>query len=388
VLSKYVLWLAILVLMIWVYLVFLHARFWRPLELPHVSGEVRDRVAVIIPARNEADVIGECITELVMQDFAGELRIFLVDDSSTDGTAQRAREAAVRASVRSAAKGVVRQVEVITGSPLPSGWSGKVWAMHQGWQAVQHSGFTPDYVLLTDADIVHEPLSLTRLIAQARSGGYDLTSLMVRLHCESAAERLLIPAFVYFFFLLYPPRRILNPHSKVAGAAGGCVLLRPEALERIGGFESIRDTIIDDCSLAKRVKDAGGKLWLGVADETRSIRPYGGFTGIRDMIARTAFNQLRHSKALLAGCVLGMALTFLAPIAMIPARPSYALLAFALMIGSYRPLTRYYRVPFGYALTLPIAACFYLYATIVSAQRYYRGAGGQWKERVQDPSGL
>jgi hopene-associated glycosyltransferase HpnB len=282
------------------------------------------------------------------------------------------------------------RLHILSGAPLPSGWAGKVWAMQQGYDAAR--AFAPDYILLTDADIMHEPHSLTRLLAHAEAQQLDLTSLMVRLYCRSTAERLLIPAFVYFFFMIYVPRWIANPRKRTAGAAGGCVLLKPAALDRAGGFDSLRDEIIDDCALAARVKGAGGKLWLGVADETRSIRPYGGFGGIRDMIARTAFNQLQHSVWLLAGCVIGMTLTFLLPVVLLFAAHGGAVVAAIwaciLMFASYAPLTLYYGRSSALALTLPLAACFYLYATFVSASRYWRGHGGAWKGRHQDSQPL
>lgn len=370
------LFLAILVNVIWIYLVFGHAEFWQPLKLPISQAQNEKRVAVILPARNEAEVIAQAIRSLLAQASTPMLHIFLVDDNSTDATAQRASEAAAAFQQQN--------LTIINGSPLPYEWSGKVWAMQQGWDAVRASGFTPDYLLLTDADIFHAPHSLAQLVAHADSGGYDLTSLMVRLHCESIAEKLLVPAFVYFFFLLYPPKRITSRRSKVAGAAGGCILIKPDALERAGGFAAIRNEIIDDCALARRVKQSGGNLWLGLAEETRSIRPYEGYSGIRDMIARTAFNQLHHSWLLLSGCILGLVLTFIVPIALLFVSPLAGTIACVLMFGSYVPLVRNYGLSAAYALTLPIAALFYLYATMLSAVRYFRGRGGAWKGRMQD----
>ena len=219
-----------------------------------------------------------------------KIHIFLVDDASTDGTAQAARAAAI-------AEDQTQNLTVVPGSPLPPGWSGKLWAMQQG---IEQAGKTaPDFFLLTDADIEHAPDSVATLVSIAHAGPYDMASFMVKLHCQSVAEKLLIPAFVYFFFKLYPPAWISNPRRSEAGAAGGCILIRPAALEKAGGLQAIRQEVIDDCSLAARVKHNGGRLWLGASATTRSIRPYEGFSGIGRMISRSAFNQLRHSNILL-----------------------------------------------------------------------------------------
>ena len=336
-------------------------------------------MAVIVPARNEAEVIGRAVSSLLRQDFDGELRLFVVDDNSTDGTASAARAAA--AMLASAGT-----LNVIHGSALPPGWTGKVWAMHQGWQAARE--VHPDYVLLTDADIEHAPDHLSRLIAQAENGRYGLVSLMVKLHCETLAEKFLIPAFVYFFFLLYPPMRIANSQSRVAGAAGGCMLVRSEALEKIGGVESIRQEIIDDCALATKIKDSGERLWLGATRETRSLRTYRIFSEIRDMIARTAFNQLRHSALLLVACIAGMLLTFAVPLALLWSSNKtvgwIGLATCVMMLATYVPILRLYRVNILSAVTLPLAALFYMYASIFSAWNYWRHKGGEWKGRAQD----
>lgn len=373
--------LSILVLLIWIYLLFFHAGFWKvsSFRLPTDCGAEKRLVAVIVPARNEADLIGRAVSSLLRQNSPGETRLFVVDDNSTDGTANAARAAA-------GVLGASDRLTIIQGSALPQGWTGKVWAMHQGWQAARaiHS----DYLLLTDADIEHAPDNLARLIARAERGPYDLASVMVKLRCASLAEKLLVPAFVYFFFLLYPPTRISNSRSRVAGAAGGCILIRPEVLERAGGFESIRSEIIDDCSLAARLKSIGGRLWLGVTQETRSIRGYETFGNLRNMISRTAFNQLRHSSLLLAACIFGMLLTFVAPLALVWSKNPMAgwmgLMASLVMFSTYIPVLRLYRVNPLAAMTLPFAAVFYTYATFCSAVNYWRGKGGEWKGRRQD----
>ena len=375
------LFLSILILLIWLYLLLLHGRFWRVnrLHLPEVAAAESKRIAVLIPARNEADAIARAVSSLLRQSFSGDVRLFVVDDNSSDGTANAARAAA-------GSLGAAEKLVVIRGCELPSGWTGKVWAMHQGWQAARK--VQPDYLLLTDADVEHSPDNLVRLIAQAERGSFDLVSLMVKLQCHTLAEKFAIPAFVYFFFLLYPPSRIANPRSRVAGAAGGCVLTRPDILEKAGGFEAIRGEIIDDCSLAAQVKGSGGRLWLGVSRQTRSIRGYATLANVRDMIERTAFNQLRHSLPLLLTCVIGMMLTFVAPLALVWARDRaagwIAAAACIAMFGSYVPVLRLYRVNPLSAVTLPFAAMFYMYATVCSAVNYWRGEGGAWKGRAQD----
>jgi hopene-associated glycosyltransferase HpnB len=378
----------VLSLLIWAYLVLARGGFWRvsPASSRSISAESRAqansvRIAVIIPARDEADVVGLAIRSLLQQTGGNTLHIFLVDDASTDGTAQAAREAAI-------SKGQEQNLTVVQGSPLPFGWSGKLWAMQQGIeQAVKAA---PDFFLFTDADIEHAPDSVATLVSIALAGPYDMASFMVKLHCQSVAEKLLIPAFVYFFFKLYPPAWISNPRRSEAGAAGGCILIRPAALEKAGGIAAIRQEVIDDCSLAARVKGAGGRLWLGASAGTLSIRPYEGFSGIGRMISRSAFNQLRHSNLLLALSIAGMAATYLLPPLLVfaghhiaPAALGGA--AWLLMVLTYWPVLRLYRLNPLWALALPVAAVFYVGATFHSAWKYWMGRGGEWKGRFQDP---
>ena len=241
---------------IWVYLLFGRGFFWwtRAANLCSTPAPSR-RVAVVIPARNEAALIGKAVASLAAQDYAGPFQVFVVDDHSTDGTAEAARGA-----------------QVVQARPLPEGWTGKLWAVSEGIRAAEAS--LPDYYLLTDADIVHAPDNLARLVAHAETHGYDLTSLMVELRCETLAERALVPAFVFFFLKLYPPRWTASARRATAGAAGGCMLLSREALERIGGIAAIRGELIDDCALARAVKRGGGRVWLGLTSATRSIREY------------------------------------------------------------------------------------------------------------------
>jgi hopene-associated glycosyltransferase HpnB len=282
--------------------------------------------------------------------------------------------------------GTSDRVKVIQAGLLPTGWTGKLWAISEGLREAQPSN--PDYFLLTDADIVHAPDNVRTLVARAEAEGLDLASLMVRLRCCSIAERALIPAFVYFFFQLYPPRWIRSPGHRTAGAAGGCILIRQAALRRIGGIEAIRSEVIDDCALARRVKQSGGKIWLGLADTTYSIREYRTFGEIFRMISRTAFNQLRHSAFLLLATLLGLTIVYLLPPLLVLSGDSIAaacgLAAWMLMTITYIPMLRFYRQPLIWAVLLPSIALFYMAATIDSAVRYWTGSGGVWKGRVQD----
>jgi len=369
--------------LIWAYLVLARGGFWRISPVaPASDAQVNPfRIDVIIPARNEADVVGRAVSSLLQQNGHHQIHIFLVDDGSTDGTAQEARAA-------TAAEGQAQNLTIVSGSRLPPGWSGKLWAMQQG---IEQAGKTaPDYFLFTDADIEHAPDSVATLVSIAQAGPYDMASFMVKLHCQSVAEKLLIPAFVYFFFKLYPPAWISNPRRSEAGAAGGCILIRPAALEKAGGLAAIRHEVIDDCSLAARVKRTGGRLWLGASAATRSIRPYEGFSGIGSMISRSAFNQLHHSNFLLLISILGMAATYLLPPALVIAAHRIAPgalggTAWLLMVFSYWPVLRLYRLNPFWALALPVAAVFYVGATFHSAWKYWVGRGGEWKGRIQDP---
>lgn len=381
---------------VWLYSLLAHGRFWRVSSALNFAGRSQPprrnaarefSVAAVIPARNEAEVIDRAIASLLRQR-TNQLHIFVVDDNSSDATAEAALAAGapcLSPSVGDSA-GRPHDVTVIAGRPLPLGWSGKLWAMQQGVERALQ--LNPDFLLFTDADIEHAADSVATLVRVAEAGGYDLVSFMVKLHCRSLAEKLLIPAFVFFFFMLYPPEWVRDPHRRTAGAAGGCMLIRPAALERIGGFAAIRQEIIDDCALARAVKRSGGKLWLGLATDTHSLRPYGSFAAIERMIARTAFNQLHHSLLLLAGTVLGMLLLYvLAMVLIFSGSPILALagaFAYGLMTFLYLPMVRYYRLHPWWALSLPIAAVFYTVATIHSAFKYWTGRGGEWKGRAQD----
>jgi hopene-associated glycosyltransferase HpnB len=361
-----------LALAAWVLLAFAWGFFWVAGEEPLPERAQPSPVAVVIPARNEAPMIGEALASLLAQDYPGPTHLILVDDNSTDATAAVARQ-------------LSPAIDVLPGAPLPPGWTGKMWAVHQG---VTHAlRRNPEFLLLTDADIVHSPDHLRRLVAAAQAGTLDLVSHMVLLRAQSLAERLAIPAFVFFFFMLYPPRRIAAPRSTVAGAAGGSILLRRTALDRIGGIPAIAHELIDDCALAARIKRSGGRIRLGLTRHTRSIRAYAGPGEIWQMISRTAFTQLRYNWLLLAGTLLGMALLYLAPPALalaahgLPAR--LALGAWAVLSVLYLPMLRFYRRSPLCAPLLPAVALFYTAATFYSALQHARGLGGQWKGRAQ-----
>jgi len=364
----------------WTYLAFGRGAFWRSKSAkPNSSDNVPfwGGVVAVVPARNEAELIGEVVTSLLNQTVA--MPVILVDDESTDGTADIARCAAEKA-------GKADALIVIRSKPLPAGWTGKLWAMHQGMEYARALGST--WLLFTDADVRHGPATLANLGLIASQGHYDLVSYMVKLHCESLAEKLLIPAFVYFFFMLYPPAWICDTRRSTAGAAGGCMLVRAEILERAGGLESIRGAVIDDCALARLLKQNGGRLWLGLTDQSQSLRRYGTFSDVERMVSRTAFNQLNHSSLLLVGTIAGMLITYLAPPLLLFTRSHLTIFfgaaVWATMTVTYSTMVRYYRLNPAWALTLPLAALFYLGATIHSAIKYWNGGGGEWKGRVQD----
>jgi hopene-associated glycosyltransferase HpnB len=362
--------LAALSLAAWLYLAFLHGRFWQagPMAAPG-SPAFCPPVAIVVPARDEAALVGRSVASLLAQDYAGKLRVVLVDDSSSDGTAALAR----------ALPGAER-LTVIDGTPRPPGWAGKLWAVHQGVRATSE-----EFVLLTDADIVHDSAHLRTLVAEAERTRSDMVSEMVALSCDSGAERALVPAFVYLFQLLYPFERVNDPLSPVAAAAGGTVLIRRRALERIGGIEAIRGALIDDVALARAVK-RGGRIRLGHSALARSVRPYPEVADIWRMVARSAYVQLRTSPLLLVGTTLGLALVFLVPPAAALAASgwgrAFGLAAWVVMAATYLPtLRRFGRSPL-WAPFLPAIALFYMAATLGSALDHHRGRGVVWKRRA------
>jgi hopene-associated glycosyltransferase HpnB len=386
-------------LLIWLYLLLARGGFWRvrgqldttalipagsaphPSPAPAVpNGPPAPRVVVLIPARDEAETIGTTVQSLLRQHYAGSIHIIVIDDESSDGTAQVARAAAA------AVQGATRRLEVMRATSPPPGWTGKLWALSQGVQAAL--AIDPDYLLFTDADIAHGPGHLDCLVRRAATEQRDLVSAMVLLSVDSFAERCLIPAFVFFFFKLYPPRWIASSTARTAGAAGGCMLIRPQALERIGGVAAVRSQLIDDCSLAGAIKGTGARIWLGLTRQARSLRRYGSFAQIGSMISRSAFNQLHHSYLLLAATLLGLACTYLwAPLLLLSGHAVPAALgaaAWALMSLAYLPIVRFYGLPALWCVTLPAIALFYAGATLHSAFQYRMGRGGVWKGRVQD----
>jgi hopene-associated glycosyltransferase HpnB len=381
-----VLTLSILSAATWLYLIAARGRYWLCRERDESVLPVPStwpRVTVVVPARDEAACVADSIGSLVRQDYPGPLAVILVDDNSSDGTAEIAR--------RAAATIPAGRLTIVSGTALPAGWTGKLWALHQGIAAARRSDPSPDYVLLTDADIVHAPDTLRSLVARAAAGGLVLTSLMAKLRCASLAERATIPAFIFFFQMLYPFAWVNRPRSATAAAAGGRMLVHAGALEHAGGIERIRDALIDDCALAKLLKQHG-PIWLGLTERVRSIRPYPHVGDIRSMVARSAYAQLRYSSLLLAGTIVGMALVYLTPPLLTifagGAARALGLLAWGLMTLAYVPVTLFYRVSPLWSFALPGIAFLYMLFTLDSAWAHARGRGGQWKGRAQaSPAG-
>jgi hopene-associated glycosyltransferase HpnB len=373
--------LATIALAVWLYLLTARGAFWRCAERddrvqPPAPAAGWPRVVAVVPARNEADAIAKSIGSLVAQDYAGAFSVILVDDDSSDSTADIARGLA----------GADARLSVVTGGALPMGWTGKLWALKQGIDAAMALPQAPDYLLLTDADIVHASDSVSRLVARAAQQRLVLTSLMVKLRCRSLAERLNIPAFIFFFQMLYPFAWVNRPQRKVAAAAGGCMLVHAATLRRAGGIAAIRGALIDDCTLAKTLK-AHGPIWLGLTERVHSIRPYPALADIRHMVVRSAYAQLRYSPLLLLGTAVGMTLTYLAPplltiFASGPAR-FLGLITWLLMALAFQPTLRLYRLSPLWGLALPAIALEYLIFTLDSAWQYVRGRGGSWKGRAQ-----
>jgi hopene-associated glycosyltransferase HpnB len=370
-------------LAVWAYLIAARGGFWlanqRDDRRQPADPQAWPAVTAVVPARDEADVIARSIGSLLAQDYPGPFRVVLVDDNSSDGTA-------------GIAEGLNNQdaLTVITGAPLPAGWTGKLWAMSQGVEAATAADPGPEYLLLTDADIAHAPDNLRRLVARAEAGSLILTSLMARLSCANAAERLLIPAFVYFFAMVYPFAKVNDPKSRIAGAAGGCMLARTDALAAAGGIAAIRTALIDDCTLGALMKGQG-PIWLGLTNRAESVRPYASVSEIGRMIARSAYAQLDYSPLILAGAVLGMIVTYLAaPLIAIFAPSPWrwaGVAAWALMALSFQPTLRFYRRSPLWGLALPAIGALYTAFTLQSAIDVWRGRGGAWKGRAQALAG-
>ncbi|WP_373287101.1 glycosyltransferase [Wenjunlia tyrosinilytica] len=371
--------IAVVSLLAWVWLTLFQGFFWRTdVRLPERTAPRRwPSVAVVVPARDEAEVLPASLPSLLAQRYPGSARVILVDDNSGDGTAQVAAEL-------SRLHGGLPLTVASPGEPEP-GWTGKLWAVRHGVALADE-----EFVLLTDADIAHGPDSLAQLVAAADASGRDLVSQMARLRVETGWERLIVPAFVYFFGQLYPFRRVNRPGGRTAASAGGCVLVRRDALERAGAPESIRQAVIDDVALAHAVKRSGGRIWLGLADRVDSVRPYPRLSQLWRMVSRSAYAQLRHNPAVLAGSVLGLALVYLVPpfaTAVGAATGDPPVLgagaaAWALMTGTYLPMLRYYRQPLWTAPLLPFTAALYLLMTVDSAVQHHRGRGAAWKGRT------
>lgn len=373
-------------LAIWLFLLLFWGNFWRAdqrLETtvkPTKLVETAPTICAVVPARDEAEAIASSIISLLSQNYLGKFLVILVDDNSSDRTSEIAQLAASKLGKSN--------LHIIKGKPLPEGWKGKLWAMHQGIEYAQT--LAPDYILFTDADIHHDPDNLTQLVRKAETAKLDLVSLMVLLRCQSFWEKLLIPAFVFFFQKLYPFPWVNNPDKSMAAAAGGCVLIRHQALIEIGGITAIKDALIDDCTLAQAVKSQGNNIWLGLSETTISLRGYDNLKVIWDTIARTAYTQLNYSPLLLLGTLIGMTLVYLVtPVCLSIGILTHnwlvvgiSSLTWVLMIVAYRPTVRLYKLSLIWTLWLPAIAFLYTLMTIDSAVKYYQGQGGAWKGRT------
>ncbi|HEY4078362.1 MAG TPA: glycosyltransferase [Rhizomicrobium sp.] len=362
-------------LAIWLYLLALHKGFWLLRErdtMPVDEPASWPSVVAVVPARNEADVIRRSIESLIAQDYPGEFHIVLVDDQSDDGTGDLARRLGSS------------RLTVMTGALRPAGWTGKLWAMKQG--SDHAATLAPEFLWFTDADIAHSADNLRQLVARAQSGNKVMVSLMARLSCKTGAEHFLIPAFVFFFDMLFPFGAVNDPKSKVAAAAGGCMLARRGALDAAGGIEAIRHNIIDDCALGRAMKRQG-PIWLGLTDRAVSLRPYEHINDIRHMVTRSAYAQLGYSPLVLAGTMLGLTLVYIAPV--MTALFAWGVsqlagwLAWIIMAVMFLPMLRFYRLSPLWGLALPLIGTFYAAFTLESAVQYWRGKGGMWKGRAQ-----
>jgi hopene-associated glycosyltransferase HpnB len=383
--------LAALSLAIWLYLRLFRGGFWRAdqrLDASAPAPEPWPPVVAIIPARDEAEVIGRALGSVLAQDYPGPFHIVVVDDHSSDGTDNEAR-----AAVKTSARG--EHFHVIQARALPPEWTGKLWALSEGLSRARETPPEARYFWFTDADIEHGPTTLRRLVAKAEAERLDLVSLMAALSCEGVWARLLIPPFVFFFQKLYPFPWVNDPGRATAAAAGGCVLVTAEALEAVGGLAPIKGALIDDCALARAIKTQRRGIWLGLATDSRSIRPYQGLGAIWQMVARCAYTQLHHSSGLLVGALFAMVLTYLVPPVVALGAPLHGqapasvlgLAAWGLMAWAFRSTLKLYRQPLWLAPLLPLVALFYGAMTLDSALRHWRGEGGAWKGRVQDATG-
>jgi hopene-associated glycosyltransferase HpnB len=378
-----IVWIALTLgaLIAWILLLGWRGGFWRADQRLPKQPTPRARwpdVTAIIPARDEAETIERAVASLVAQDYPGELRVIVVDDASQDATATRAR----------AASSGARPAVVMESKLLPPGWVGKIWAVAQGIDRAEATSPRPAYFLLTDADVEHAPNNVRRLVDKAETEGHDLVSLMVMLHTGSFWERLLVPSFVFFFQKLYPFPWVNHPLRSEAAAAGGCMLVRRETLDRVGGIAAVRDELIDDCALAGRIKTQGS-IWLGLTDDTRSLRVYQTLGGLWPLVTRTAFTQLEKSVPGLVATVLAMVLVYLVPpfglgygvFALQPIVAGASAAGWAMMIIAVRPTLSLYRLPWWWGVLLPFAALLFTLMTIDSARLHWQGRGGTWKGR-------
>lgn len=388
-------WLSISLLsgLIWIGLLLFRGQFWQANQVLAPTPPPLDRkewpgVCAIVPARNEAEVLPQSLRSLLQQTYPGPFKILLIDDQSTDKTGEIAQQIATDLDKN-------HQLQVIQTSPLPPGWSGKLWAMHQGIETVLAESAHPTYFLLTDADIQHEANSLLSLVTKAEQENRDMVSLMVRLRCQSIWEQLLIPAFVFFFQKLYPFLWVNQPQKQMAAAAGGCILVRHQTLSAIGGIEVIRDALIDDCALAAAIKltpttQPNRNIWIGLTSATQSLRSYDTLDSIWSMVARTAFTQLNYSTFLLIGTVIGMFLVYMVPPVSIGlglylgniSISLTGLVTWVLMALAYLPTIRLYQLSPIWAVSLPLIAILYNLMTLDSARQHWQGKGGAWKGRV------
>ncbi len=373
--------LTLAALVVWILLLLWRGGFWladQRLSRQPTARDMWPAVTAIIPARNEAETIERAVTSLLQQDYPGDLRIVVVDDASEDGTGALARKAA---SGR-------RPATVIDSKPLPPGWIGKIWALAQGIEHAEAASPRPAYFLLTDADVEHARDNVRRLVDKAETEKRDLVSLMVMLHTQSFWERLLVPAFVFFFQKLYPFPWVNNPLRSEAAAAGGCMLVRRQTLDRVGGIASVRDELIDDCALAARIKRQGS-IWLGLSADTRSLRVYDKLNSLWAVVTRTAYTQLERSVSGLIATVLAMIMMYLVPpfgagcgfLMLQPVASGAGLAAWAIMIVAIRPTLALYRLPWWWGVLLPFAALLFTLMTIDSARLHWQGRGGAWKGR-------
>ncbi len=351
---------------IWLGLAFLWHGFWRVdqrLSLVPRPLEIYPDIAIVVPARNEQETIRASVSKLLGQDYPGRFSVTVANDDSTDNTQQ----------ILNDLKSTSKNLSVVETGQLPEGWAGKMWALHQAIsQAEKHQ---PDYYWLTDADIAHQPGVLASLVSHAETGNLALVSQMVRLRCTTFWEKLLVPAFIFYFTLIYPFRAINNPASAIAGAAGGSILVRREALESIGGIEALKDAIIDDCTLGRLIKQSGREIWLGFGERSLSLRGYDQLADFWQMVQRSAYTQLHFSPLLLTVAIIGIVFSHVLPAILL------CLPALIVMAAIYWPTVRFHGLSPLWVLSLPIAAVLFGAMTISSALAYHLGWSNQWRNR-------